>query len=148
MVNFVIEIAAHDDPPEAHLTPESRIEDFFIELILRQAFKQDASLRAGANQRIEQRQILCLVGDLDDAGVPDDGIERLHLHFFEEPLVCIDQVLRQVGEAHRTGRKPPIFLPYRHLPQPLQRRFPNGAGEGGQSFGFACLGVHVFMCLG
>ena len=55
MVNFVIEVAAHDDPPEAHCTPESRIEDFFIELILRQVFEQGASLRAGANQRIEQR---------------------------------------------------------------------------------------------
>ena len=84
MVNFVIEIAAHDDPPEAHLTPESRIEDFFIELILRQVFEQSTSLRAGANQCIEQRQIIRPVGYLDGTGVSDDGIERLYLYFFEK----------------------------------------------------------------
>jgi len=104
MVNFVIEIAAHDDPPEAHLAPESRVEDLFGKLLFRQAFEQGASPLAGASQGIEQRQIGSAVGYLDGAGVPDGGRERLHFCFFEERLVCIDGVLGQCSRPGGTRR--------------------------------------------
>jgi len=129
VMDFMVEIAPDNQPPDLDLTDGPIIEDQFWKIFFVQVLNQVRPHLTDTGQGRDYLAILAAAFYLNYPRFATDRLETGIFQFLEEPFVAIDQMLGQVGKTHSIRQRAPVFLALRDRIQSFKSRFPDCLGK-------------------